>query len=122
VSNEIRIGGSAYGSIANGAGARAVQRDVTIKHSVGGDEGGGDALLSALETLRTLVEQHADRIPEASRVRKDLVLIETEAASPEVDRISMADSIKRVIGRVGTVGVVLEAANNLRELIETAIH
>lgn len=122
MSNEINVGGSAYGAIANGAKARAAQRDVSINHVVGGDEGGSEALLAALADLRALVEQNADRIPEAGRVRKDLRSIENEVTSPETDRPAMIDTIVRIIGRVGMVGTVLEAANNLRELIETLVH
>lgn len=121
MSNEIHIGGSAYGAIANGPKARAVQRDVSINHVVGGDEGGGDALLAALATLRALVEENADRIPEAARVRKDVRAIEEEATGPEADGPAMRDTIVRIIGRVGMVGTVLEAANNVRELIDALV-
>ncbi|MFI6072464.1 DUF5955 family protein [Actinoplanes sp. NPDC051343] len=118
MSNEIRIGGSAYGAIANGPKARAVQRDVSINHAGGGSE----AFLSALAAFRTLVDQNADRIPEAAKVRKDAQSIEDEFRSPEIDAPAMRDTIVRIIGRVGMVGTVLEAANNLRELIDTLVH
>jgi hypothetical protein len=120
VTNEINIGGSAYGAIANGPKAHAEQRDVSINHVVGGDEGGN--LLTALATLRDLMEQHANQIPEAARVRKDLAAIGTEAAGPDPDRPAMRDTILRVIARVGMVGTVLAAANDLREIIESLIH
>lgn len=116
MSNEINIGGSAYGAIANGPRARAVQRDVSINHAGGG--GGGGDFLSALAALRTLVDQNADQIPEAAKVRKDVQSIEAEAGSEEVDAHALRDTIVRIIGRVGMVGTVLEAANNVRELIE----
>jgi hypothetical protein len=117
VSNEINIGGSAYGAIANGPKARAVQRDVSINHT----GGGGDGFLSALAAFRTLVDQNADRIPEAAKVRKDVQAIEAEATSDDPDRTAMLDTVKRIIGRVGMVGIVLDAANNLRELIEAMV-
>jgi Family of unknown function (DUF5955) len=121
VSNEIRIGGSAYGAIAAGTHANAEQHDVTISHVVGRDQGGGDAVLTALDTLRTLVEQNADRIPEASRVGKDLRSMTDEVKSPDSDWVMIRDAAVRIVGRVGMVGVVLEAANNVRELIEAMV-
>jgi hypothetical protein len=118
MSNEVNIGGSAYGPIANGPRARAVQRDVTIARTGGED---GDALLAALATLRQLTEQHAALIPEVERVRRDLATIETGAGDEDPDGPAMRDTILRVIRRVGMVEPVLSAANNLRELIERLI-
>jgi hypothetical protein len=122
VSNEIQVGGSAYGAIANGPKARAVQRDVSINHVVSGGEPDADAVLAALRALRLLVERNADRIPEASRVHKDLRSIEGEVSGPDADGPALLDTMARVIGRVGMVGTVLDAANNLRELIEAMLH
>jgi hypothetical protein len=121
VSNEINIGGSAYGAIANGPKARAEQRDVTIHHVV---SGGGDQtpLLASLATLRELVERNAALIPEAARVRKDLDAIEAEQAAAEPDPPAMRDTILRVIRRVGMVGTVLAAANDLRDIIESLVN
>jgi hypothetical protein len=120
VSNEINIGGSAYGAIANGPHARAVQRDVSINHVVSGG-GDQDSLLAALGTLRELVERHTTLIPEAARVEKDLDTIETEAAVPDPDRPAMRDTVLRIIRRVGMVGTVLAAANDLRDIIESLV-
>jgi hypothetical protein len=118
MSNEVNIGGSAYGPIANGPRARAVQRDVTINR-VGGED--GDALLAALATLRQLTDQYAALIPEVERVRRDTRAIETEVAEEKPDRSAMLDAIRRLIGRVAMVEPVLSAANNLRELIERVV-
>ena len=118
MSNEVNIGGSAYGPIANGPRARAIQRDVTINRAGGEDS---DALLAALATLREVTDRHAALIPEVERVRKDLAAIETEAGEQSPDRPAMRDTILRVIRRVGMVEPVLSAANNLRELIERLI-
>ena len=115
MSNEVNIGGSAYGPIANGPRARAVQRDVTIDW-VGGDD--GDALLGALATLRQVTDQYAALIPEVERVRKDTDAIETEIAGKDPDGSALRDAVRRLIGRVALVEPVLSAANNLRELIE----
>jgi hypothetical protein len=121
MSNEVNIGGSSYGPIANGPRARAVQRDVSINHVVGGG-GEGDALLASLATLREMVERHAVLIPEAARVLKDVDMIETEAKAPQIDPPAMRDTILRIIRRVGMVGTVLAAANDLRDLIENLVH
>jgi hypothetical protein len=117
MSNEVNIGGSSYGPIANGPRARAIQRDVSINQVAG-----GESLLGSLAALRDLVERHAVLIPEAGKVRKDLDAIEVEAKSPEIDPPAMRDTILRVIRRVGMVGTVLAAANDLRDLIENLVH
>ncbi|MFI5891872.1 DUF5955 family protein [Actinoplanes sp. NPDC051513] len=100
MSNEINIGGSAYGPIANGPRARAVQRDVTISR-IGGED--GDALLAALATLRLVTDQHAALLPEVERVRKDLDSIATEAGAESPDTPAIRDTILRIIRRVGMV-------------------
>ena len=119
MSNEINIGGSAYGPIAAGRDARASQRDVSINHL---GTGADDGVLAALATLRQLVEQHAAEIPEIARVRKDVDTLETETTQPQRDTVAMGDTIRRIIRRVGMVGTVLTAANDLRDVIENLIN
>jgi hypothetical protein len=68
------------------------------------------------------VERHAAEIPEASRVRKDLDSIASEAGGNSPDKVAMRDTILRVIRRVGMVGTVLAAADDLRDLIENLVH
>jgi Family of unknown function (DUF5955) len=116
MSNEINIGGSAYGPIAAGRGARA---DVSINH-VG--TGADDGVLAALATLRELVERHAAEIPEVARVHKDMDTLETETTHPQRDTVAMRDTIQRIVRRVGMVGTVLAAANDLRDVIESLIN
>jgi hypothetical protein len=122
VSNEINIGGSSYGPVANGPRARAVQRDTSINHVTGDDAGAGEALLASLAVLREMVEQYAAQIPEAGKVRKDLDSIQSEATGPDADQPAMRDTVLRIIRRVGMVGTVLAAANDLRDLIENLVH
>jgi len=116
MSNNVTIGGSAFGPIANGRGARAIQHDVSINQVVASAE---DGLAAALATLRDLVERHASEIPEAARVRRDVATLETEAADPHRDPDSMRDTILRVVRRVGVAGTVLAAANHVREMVES---
>jgi antitoxin component HigA of HigAB toxin-antitoxin module len=118
-SNEIHIGGSAYGPIAAGRGARASQHHVAF-NQVG--NGSDDALLSALASLRELIEQHAAEIPEVDRVRRDTTELEREAVDEHRDPQRMRDTIVRIVGRVGMVGTILAAANDLREMIESIVH
>jgi Family of unknown function (DUF5955) len=119
MSNEINIGGSTYGPIAAGRGARADQRDVSINHVGAGTD---DGVLAALVTLRELVERHAAEIPEVARVRKDMDTIETETTDPQRDTVAMRDTIQRIVRRVGMVGTVLAAANDLRDIIESLLN
>jgi antitoxin component HigA of HigAB toxin-antitoxin module len=117
--NEIHIGGSSYGPVAAGRDARASQRNVAINQVGGGSD---DALLSALASLRELVERHAAEIPEVDRVRKDTLALEREAVDEHRDPHAMRDAIVRIVGRVGMVGTILAAANDLREMIEGLVH
>jgi Family of unknown function (DUF5955) len=116
VSNELHIGGNAYGPNAVGHRARAVQRDVTI----GAVE--DDRLRAALDTLRRLVEEHREQIPEADRVGKDLEAVDQEAHDADPDPDRLRDTVKRIIARVGMVGTVLVAADHLRETVESILH
>src|SRR5919107_1875707 len=116
MSNEINVGGSAYGPIAAGRGARASQRGVSINQT---STGADDGLLAALATLRELVEKHATQIPDVARVRRDVDALETENADPQRDTDTMRDTVLRIIRRVGMVGTVLAAANDLRDIIES---
>ena len=118
MSNEVNVGGSAYGPIAAGRGARASQRGVSI-NQVG--TGADDDVLAALATLRELVEKHAAEIPEIARVRRDVAALETETADPHRDPDTMRDGILRIIRRVGMVGTVLAAANDLRDIVESLV-
>jgi hypothetical protein len=119
MSNEINIGGSAYGPIAAGRGARASQRGVSI-NQVG--TGADDGVLAALATLRKLVDEHATQIPHVARLRRDVDALETETADPHRDTDTMRDTILRIIRRVGMVGTVLAAANDLRDIIENLVN
>jgi hypothetical protein len=118
MSNEINIGGSAYGPIAAGRGARASQRGVSINQVGTGDDG----VLAALATLRKLVDEHATQIPDVARLRRDVDALETETADPHRDTDTMRDTILRIIRRVGMVGTVLAAANDLRDIIESLVN
>jgi len=114
MNNELFIGGDSYGPNAVGRGARAVQRNVSIGRS------DADPLTAAVETLRTLVDENSDRIPEAARVKKDIDALDNEVHDADPDRERLRDTVKRIVARVGMVGTVLAAANNVRTLIEAA--
>ena len=113
MSNELNIGGNSYGPNAVGRGARAVQRDVTIGAA------GDDRLPVALAKLRHLVDEHEAQIPEAPRVRKDIDSLEREAQQADPDREGLRDIVKRILARVAAVGVVVAAANDTREIVES---
>jgi hypothetical protein len=115
VSNELHIGGNAYGPNAVGHGARAVQKDVTI----GAVE--DDRLRTALDALRRLVDEHREQIPAADRVQKDLDAVEQEAHDADPDPDRLRDTVKRIVARVGTVGTVLVAADHLRATVASLL-
>lgn len=112
--NDLYIGGDSYGPNAVGRGARAVQRGVSIGRAE------AEPLAAALDRLRELVDQHSDRIPEAARVKKDIDSLDNEAHDADPDTERLRDTINRIVARVGMVGTVLAAVNEVRELIEAA--
>jgi ABC-type transporter Mla subunit MlaD len=118
MSNEVRIGGNAYGPVATGSKARATQRNVTI----GDAGGGGEGLSDAFETLRRAFDEHRDQIPQAARVAKDIDALERETTDPDPDADNVRDTLGRIAGRVGMVATVLAAAENLRETVEAILH
>jgi uncharacterized protein DUF5955 len=113
MSNELNIGGNSYGPNAVGRGARATQRDVTIGTT------GDDRLPVSLARLRRLVDEHRAQIPEAARVDKDIDALERESRDPDPDTDGLRDTIKRILTRVAAVGVVVAAANDTREIVES---
>jgi uncharacterized protein DUF5955 len=113
MTNELNIGGDSYGPNAVGRGARAVQREVRISKT------GDDRLPVALATLRRLVDEHEAQIPEAARVRKDIEAVERETQDPDPDREGLRDTFRRILARVGAVGVVVAAVNDTREIVES---
>jgi hypothetical protein len=114
MNNELFIGGDSYGANAVGRGARAVQRNVSIGRS---DE---DRLTAALDALRTLVDENSGRIPEVSRVKKDIESLDNDVHDTDPDPERLQDTIKRIVARVAMVGTVATAVNNVRDLIESA--
>jgi hypothetical protein len=116
VNNELHIGGNSYGPNAVGRDARAVQRNVAI------GETGDDQLAAALGRLRTLLAANRDQIPHAERVEKDVDALDQEAHDADPDPERLRDTLRRIIARVGQVGVVLAAANDLHDIVETMIH
>jgi hypothetical protein len=117
-SNNVIIGGSAFGPVANGRGARAVQLGTSISQDVAGVE---DGLTAAVATLRDLVERHASELPDAPRVRRDVATLEMEVADPHRDPEGMRDTILRVVRRVGAAATVLAAANDVRAMVEALV-
>ena len=114
--NEINIGGTSYGAIANGAKARATQRDVTIDSSY--IDEGQPYLSAALVALRESVERNQAQIPDVARVRRDMDLLEFEVVSVDIDHSTIRDAIRRIIKRVKMVNPAFVAAVNLLEIIE----
>ena len=113
MSNELNIGGNSYGPNAVGRGARATQRDVAITAA------GDDRLPVSLARLRRLVDEHQAQIPEVARVRKDIESVEREAQDPDPDKEGLRDTFRRILARVAAVGVVVAAANDTREIVES---
>jgi hypothetical protein len=112
VSNEVHIGGSTYGPIAVGRGAKATQRDVTI--GVAGDDG----LEAALGVLLRLIDEHRSEIPEADRAIKDVATLRDQVGEDDPDPDGLLDTIKRIGRRVAMAGAVVAAVKDVQHIIE----
>lgn len=116
MSNELSIGGNSYGPNAVGRGARAVQRDVTIR--AGDAAADDDRLLAAIAELRRLLDQHRAEIPEANRVERDIRSLEEEIGEPDRDKERLRDTVKRIAARVVLAAPVISAVNDVSQLVE----
>ncbi|MFI6514762.1 DUF5955 family protein [Spirillospora sp. NPDC050679] len=102
----ISIGGNASvsGQVATGDNVTQTQ------HQGGAAESGA---LTGLARVERLLDEHADRVPEAGRARRDLADIREELEGDDPDPERMEGALGRLARRVAGVAVLAEAVQNL---------
>jgi methylaspartate ammonia-lyase len=97
-------------------GITTVGNNATVNYSAGG---GVDATARLARDLLELIDKHAASLERPELARRDAAEVAEELASPveKQDRVRLSDTLKRLAGRVGSVGALAEATKQLTDLV-----
>ena len=101
------------------SGITTVGDNATINHSTGVE--GDTTAARAAQELQAHIDRHASSLERPELAKRDAMEGTEELSRPagEQDRDRLSDTIKRLTGRVASVGVLAEAAKKLTNLIFT---